>query len=228
MEFSSAVFYLARFGKAYATAHTHKRWQYYYIMKLNLLTFFTLSLLFSISYSQNNPSEKETFNFIVFHIKTEVVNDVDREDRLENIKSDFENATIEFEKYWTQAPGSEHEFLVTNKYVLDFNKIESVKISKIDDIKTDYGWSMTGYWKISIKFKEKGMKIYSPKYGDSPPNIIYEDVRWDSERGYKTKYEQIMPFYFRLEDEKSAKRFEKAVKHYITLKTGINTSLFDE
>lgn len=177
------------------------------------------------TFSQVKPSEKDTFDFISYYIENKVIDDTDSNIPLKKFKSNKKNKIIEYESSWLQAPGSKNEFKVTDKYIIDFKKIKSVSIKSFEDKKIK-NWSSKGYWSVSINFKEKAIKVYTPKTGVYPPNVIYEDVRWN-DRGYEIYFRNETAFFFDLKDEKEAKKFYKSINHFIKLRTGVNTSLFD-
>lgn len=196
-------------------------------MKMNRLTILILTLLFSVqSFSQKNPTEKETFDFICYFIENKVIDDIQDNLPIKSFKSDKKNQVVEYESSWVQASGSPNEFRITEKNVIDFKKIKSVDIKSSKDINyTDWSWK--GNWRVIVNFKENAIKVYTPKNGVFPPNIIYKDVKWN-DREYIIVYRDETAFYFHLKDEEDAKKLYKALNHLVKIKTGIDTSLFDD
>ena len=194
---------------------------------MKTITFIIIILFFKFSlFAQTKPTEKETFDFICYFIENKVLDDVQDNLSVSKFKADKKNQIIEYEPSWVQASGSPDEFRITEKKIIDFKKIKTVEIKSFDNINYT-GWSWKGSWRIYVTFKDNSVKVYTPKYGVNPPNIIYKDVRW-SDREYEILNKNNISFYFSLNDESDAKKFYKAVNHFLNLKTGINTSLFDD
>lgn len=188
-------------------------------MKKIALIFFILGVNFS--FSQSQPSEKETFKFIAHYIKNEVIDDLKTNSKLQNVKVDIEKLKIDYENSWIQVSGSPYAFKVTEKEIIDFNKIESVSIKYSD-------WSnfpnSNSFWSVNVTFKKDAIKRYIPKDGVYE-NMKYKDIRWDDGE-YKIVYLSAASFIFRKDNEEKAKRLLKAFEHLIKLKTGVDVNLF--
>mgnify|MGYP003654225748 CR=1 FL=1 len=189
--------------------------------------FFSVLLIGSPSVNSQNkkePSVKETFDFIVYYMSNNV-QDRNEYDNFTILETNFDDLRIVFEDE-IEGMG---DYLETWKISFSLNDVKGVKLNKGWDYDEYTGkLNEDGAWDVLVVFKEDSVKEWLPKKYPHPngKGVFAKTNHWNQG---DTKIQNVEQFTFRFDYDKkiNAEKMKRAFEHMIKLKSGINTSLFD-